>query len=102
ADYLTPYGASRWNSPNIAYRLAGRGVVFEHAYAQAPWTLPSMVSLVTAVLPAVLLGERGGSSAIPPEQPTLPERLASAGYETAAFIANPTLHQGNGFGRGLD
>jgi arylsulfatase A-like enzyme len=101
-DYLTPYGASRWNSPHIANQLARRGVVFENAYSQAPWTLPSMVSLLTGVVPGVLLGSQAGSFAIPPEQPSLPELLSGAGYETAAFIANPTLHQGNGFGRGLD
>ena len=61
-----------------------------------------MVSLLTGVVPGVLLGGQAASFAIPPEQPTLPELLSGAGYETAAFIANPTMHQGNGFGRGLD
>ncbi len=102
ADYLSPYGGSRWNSPNIAEHLARHGALFENVYAQAPWTLPSMVSLLTGVVPGVLLGGQAASFAIPPEQPTLPELLSGAGYETAAFIANPTMHQGNGFGRGLD
>ena len=102
ADYLSPYGGSRWNSPNIAEHLARHGALFENVYAQAPWTLPSMVSLLTGVVPGVLLGGQAASFAIPPEQPTLPEILSGAGYETAAFIANPTMHQGNGFGRGLD
>ena len=102
ADYLSPYGGSRWNSPNIAEQLARHGALFENVYAQAPWTLPSMVSLLTGVVPGVLLGGQAASFAIPPEQPTLPELLSGAGYETAAFIANPTMHQGNGFGRGLD
>ena len=102
ADYLAPYGASRWTSPNLSRLMAARGVVFENAYAQAPWTLPSMVSLMTGVLPGSLLGSQAASFGIPPEQPTLAEHLQGAGYDTAAFIANPTLHQGNGFGRGLD
>ncbi|HVR29952.1 MAG TPA: sulfatase [Thermoanaerobaculia bacterium] len=101
-DYLWPYGAPRWNSPSIGLEVARRGIVFENAYAQAPWTLPSMVSLLTGVLPGVLLGTQVGSFAIPPEHATLPELLSAAGYDTAAFIGNPTLHQGNGFGRGLD
>ena len=50
----------------------------------------------------MLLGGQAAAFAIPPEQPTLPELLSGAGYETAAFIANPTMHQGDGFGRGLD
>jgi arylsulfatase A-like enzyme len=82
--------------------MARGGVVFENAYAQAPWTLPSMVSLVTGVLPGIVLGTSAGAFAIPPEQKTLPELLSAAGYETAAFLGNPTLHQGNGFGRGVD
>jgi arylsulfatase A-like enzyme len=102
ADYLPPYGGSPWNSPNITKHLVRHGVLFENVYAQAPWTLPSMVGLLTGVLPGVLLGAQAASFAIPPEQPTLPELLVAEGYETAAFIANPTLHQGNGFGRGLD
>jgi arylsulfatase A-like enzyme len=102
ADYVSPYGGSSWNSPNISQGLARHGVLFENVYAQAPWTLPSMVSLLTGVVPGVLLGSQAASFGIPPEQPTLPELLSGAGYETAAFIANPTLHQGNGFGRGLD
>ena len=102
ADYLSPYGGASWNSPNIGDQLARTGALFENVYAQAPWTLPSMVSLLTGVVPGVLLGGQAAAFAIPPDQPTMPELLSGAGYETAAFIANPTMHQGNGFGRGLD
>lgn len=102
ADALTPYGAADSASPRIDRHLARQGVVFERAYAQAPWTLPSMISLMTGEEPGVVLGREPASFAIPPHRPALPELLSQAGYETGAFIANPTLHHGNGFARGVD
>ena len=100
-DFLSAYGAGRWASPRMASTLERRGAVFEQAYAQAPWTLPSMISLMTGTHPAEILGRDPAAYAVPTDLVTLPERLQHAGYETAAFIGNPTLHHGNGFARGL-
>src|SRR5262245_50792126 len=47
ADHTTPYGWVVPTSPNLDAALAKPGVVFERAYAQAPWTVPSIVSLLT-------------------------------------------------------
>ena len=101
-DFLSAYGAGRWASPRMASTLERRGAVFEQAYAQAPWTLPSMISLMTGTHPAEILGRDPAAYAVPTDLVTLPERLQHAGYETAAFIGNPTLHHGNGFARGLE
>lgn len=102
ADRLTPYGYDRDTSPAIAGRLAERGTVFDHAYAPAPWTLPSMVGLMTGRSPGALVRGGAGSFALPEDVPVLAERVADLGYATGGFYANPTLHAGNGFARGFD
>src|SRR6185369_8454714 len=45
ADGLGTYGASPSPSPALD-RLAAEGLVFEQAIAQAPWTLPSVTSIL--------------------------------------------------------
>src|SRR5262249_17925985 len=50
-DHLGCYGYPRATSPNID-RLAAGGVRFAAARAQAPWTLPSHMSLFTSMLPS--------------------------------------------------
>ena len=101
ADHLTPYGYGRDTSPEIARRLAARGTVVEGASSQAPWTLPSVISFLTGRYPGELL--RGVTAyGIPEGVPSLAERLAPLGYRTGAFVANPTLHAGNGIARGFE
>ena len=100
-DHLTPYGYGRDTTPEIARWLAAPGAVLEDAYSQAPWTLPSVVSLLTGRSPGEMLGEELASYGIPEKVPTLAERLESLGYETGGFVANPTLHAGAGFERGF-
>lgn len=100
-DRLTPYGYQRETSPEIARWLAAPGTVVEEAYSQAPWTLPSVVSFLTGRYPGELLGNDLAAYGLPEGVPTLAERLAALGYETGGFFANPTLHEGAGFGRGF-
>ena len=102
ADRLSFYGHFRDTSPEMKEHLADRGVVLEHAYAQAPWTLPSMASMMTGLDPARFLDENGNPWGLPEAAVTLAEVVAEAGYDTRAFIANPTLHAGNGFAQGFE
>lgn len=51
ADHLSSYGHERRTDPNLA-RLAAVGVRFEHAVSQAPWTLPSVATIHTALYPS--------------------------------------------------
>jgi arylsulfatase A-like enzyme len=101
ADHLGAYGYERPTSPEIDALLAEPGVVFERAYAQAPWTLPSVASFLTGQRPGDFW--RGGpvTYRIPPSVATLAERLSSVGYETAGFVANFSLHADGGFDRGF-
>ena len=101
-DHLSSYGYGRTTSPRIDALLAEKGVLFEDAYAQAPWTLPSVVSMMTGRYPTELLPERQAAFRIPDHVPSISEMLGELGYETAAFYANPALHAGTGFGRGFD
>ena len=100
-DRLGVYGYEPHTSPEIDRHLGRRGVVVDSAYAQAPWTLPSMISLVTGRSPAEVVRGDYHAYAIPREVPTLAEHLQELGYDTAAFLANPTLRESNGFGRGF-
>jgi arylsulfatase A-like enzyme len=100
-DRLTPYGYFRDTSPEIERRLAAAGTVVEDAYSQAPWTLPSVVAMMTGRYPGELLGSDMSAYGIPADVVPIAERLARAGYETAGFIANPTMHAGGGFERGF-
>lgn len=89
ADALGSYGGQAGATPNID-RLAGEGLRFERAVAQASWNLPSMSSLVTSAYP--WQAASGGADA----QPTLAEVLTKDGYRTAAFseASWPLLERG--------
>jgi arylsulfatase A-like enzyme len=90
-------------------RLAMRGVVFERAFAPAPWTVPSMSSLLTARHPSSLdpvgRGEAGDAkrlTRLDPEIPTWIGRLREAGYRTIGFQKNPFLGRGSGVEAAFD
>ncbi len=85
ADHLSAYGYSRDTSPELV-RLARRGVRFEHAYATAPWTLPSHSSLLTGRWPHELATSRG--KPLETNVLTLAESLAARGYVTGGIVAN--------------
>ena len=80
-----------WRELTPAFdRVASEGTLFTHAWAVAPWTVPSHVSLFTGHLPSV----HGCTSERPHFRtpvPTAAEKLAEAGYATAAFFSNPWL-----------
>ncbi len=100
ADHLGCYGYKRPTSPNID-SLAAEGVLFEQAEAQAPWTLPSMASLLTSRYPAEI-GMIDMTSRFDPTQQTLALHFREAGYETAAFVSGGYLSRQRGFDRGFD
>ena len=91
--------------------LAERSLVFDRAMAPAPWTVPSMMALMTGRYPSSLDPEgrgrawpKGFAEARPLHSavPRLGELLSAAGYRTAGFVKNPFLAGGLGIGRGFD
>ena len=100
ADHLGCYGYPRPVSPRID-AFANEAVLFEHAVAQSSWTRSSMASVCTGLWP-LAHGTNRRSDRLSPQAVTLPERLATAGYRTAAFVTNPNLTEGFGFDQGFE
>lgn len=93
-------------------RLASRGAVLERCYALAPWTVPSVYSLLQArevpgLTPGDSIKDKKAdtlSYVFDPDYPTLAQLLQERGYSTAAFVANPLLRPvpRGGFVRGFE
>src|SRR5437660_6609034 len=72
-DHLGCYGYGRPTSPNLD-RFARQCVRFANCRAQAPWTLPSHMSLFTSMLPSEN-GVDNLNKVLPESVPTLPQLL---------------------------
>ncbi|MGK7294986.1 MAG: sulfatase [Candidatus Wenzhouxiangella sp. M2_3B_020] len=97
-DAFSPWGA--------------RSQVMAYAVSAAPWTVPSVGSILTGLYPA----QHGGGlfsgevanldqevpSAVSPAAPTLAGLLAEAGFSTGAVSAHPWFSANYGFERGFD
>lgn len=103
ADGLGCYGADQDLTPNLD-RLAAEGIRFETTYSAAPWTLPSMATMLTGLLP----GEHGAGTnpglanncaSLPEAVPTLATICRSRGITSAALVTNPFLRSVFGLGR---
>ncbi len=99
-DALGLYGCPDPSSPNLdaIFRRAWKA---GRAYAPASWTIPSVASLLTGRVPAVQEGADGSPLGIVAGMATIATDLRRVGWSTGAFIANPTLHAGNGFAEGF-
>lgn len=91
ADHLSIYGYERPTSPNID-RFARTGTVFERAFAQASWTKPSVVSLLTGLAPDAHGVDEHGRT-LSREIPTVATVLKASGFVTVSIISN--LHAGS-------
>ena len=99
-DHTSLYGYSRETTPFLK-TLGASSVVFEDAFAQAPWTKPSVASLMTS-LHAYTHGLVNDTDTIPPGAATLAEQLRKSGYTTASIVANPFAGRTSGLQRGFD
>ncbi len=100
ADRLGLYGYQADTSPHID-RLAAETVVFERAHSAAPWTLPSVVSLMLS-MPLCEHNVLYDGQKIHDTARTLADRLHGAGYSTGAFFSNPYAGEMSGLDRGFD
>ena len=101
ADRLSIYGHTVPTSPRIDRWVRERGVLFREAVVQAPWTLPSHISMMTG-LDAFHHGVNHGSRSSPADLEMLAERLRAAGYFTAAVTGGGFVHPRFGFTQGFD
>jgi arylsulfatase A-like enzyme len=99
-DRLGVYGYDKPTSPRLD-ALARECAVFDRAYAPAPWTLPSVVSLLTSQDPlrhgVFTRGQRADA-----RTRSLAEALQGGGWTTAGFVTNPFAGRASGLDRGYD
>jgi arylsulfatase A-like enzyme len=72
--------------------IAARGTLFDSAWANSVWTIPTHASLFTGLMPSAH-GCTSRNLVFDTPAPSIAELLADAGYETAAFFGNPLLHE---------
>ncbi len=100
ADRLGAYGSPLGLTPHLD-ALAERSLVFEHAYAPAPFTLPSVSAMLTGIHPDEL-GVRSNAAVLAPGLPTLASQLAQGGWRTGAVVSNFVLRGRSGVGQGFE
>jgi arylsulfatase A-like enzyme len=115
ADRLGCYGADPSPSPNLD-ALCRRGLVVDEHVAQAPWTMPSVATILTGLHPRQH-GVVGGSwewgkppgvdanadwAFLAHDIPTFLESASRAGVTTAAISTNPIVSRGTNLLRELD
>lgn len=98
-DSVGIYGGKHKATPNID-SFSKDSIIFENAFATAPWTLPSFSSVYTGVYPDIHLCNYSGDS-LPADIPTLFEKLNDR-FLTIGFTGNYFLHREHGFERGFD
>ena len=101
ADRLSDYGYPHGMTKGFE-DFAKRGVVFNHAYAPAPITLPSHATMLTGLYPPEHGLRVNGFGRLGQDVPILPEILKQHGYDTGAFIAAVVLDSMYGLARGFD
>lgn len=100
ADVLGCYGDARAATETLD-RLASEGVRFTAAISAAPLTLPSHACLLTGMDPWRLGVRHNGIYSLAPRFVSLAERLADAGFETAAIVAGYPLSDFSGLDQGF-
>lgn len=98
ADHLSTWGYPRETMP---YLSSVEGRRYMQARSTAPWTLPSVTSMLTG-LQAAEHGVVTHDDVLSKEVRTLAEDLSAAGYQTAFFGVNELFVDGRGLEQGFD
>ena len=98
-DVLKTYSPESDIGENID-ALAQDAIRFERAYTSAPWTTPSVASIMTGLSPEVH-GVAATSPVMPSVPPTIADVLLEQGYLTAGFGANGLLARQRALERGF-
>ena len=100
ADHVGCCGYRRNTTPNID-ALAREGILFNNAIVAAPWTLPSVASIMTSQYPYVL-GIRDKTTVVNDRFPMFSQVLKKHDYTTCGIVSHTLLSARLGFGRGFD
>ncbi len=100
ADHVGAFGGPPDLTPRID-QLATESIRFSHAYAPAPFTLPSISTLMTGRYP-VEIGVVRNDCVVPADVPSLTKTLAAAGFQTGAVVSNFVLREVSGLALGFD
>lgn len=102
ADAFAPWARDEAPMPRSSAWLAERTVTFTEACAPAPWTGPSVASLLTGLLPSAhgarVLAER---FTVPTSVTSAAEILAAFGWDTVAYTGGGWVQAGNGMLQGF-
>ena len=82
--------------------LAARGVLFLHATAQVPLTLPSHACIMTGAYPPVHGLRDMGGFVLDTSHPTIASLSQAAGFQTAAFVGSRAVAHRFGLAHGFD
>ena len=105
ADRLGLYGWSTSETSPVLDRFARQSLVYEHAVAPAPFTMPSMAATFTGLYPdrAGVANHSTEDSLLNTPSATLAEVLHAAGYRTGGIVTNSWLRsKPQGFRRGFE
>ncbi len=108
ADHVGIHGLARRDATPNLDRFARKGTWFSNAHSAAPWTPPSIQSLLTSLDPAVHGLNREASTyaeSIPrlsDRARPLPQLLAESGYRTTAITGGGGVDRSYGFDRGFE
>jgi arylsulfatase A-like enzyme len=99
-DHLGCYGYERPLTPHID-ELAADGIRFDHCIVQAPWTIPSIMSIMTSMYPSVngIMDDKGR---LDPIRQTLAEAFQAEGFRTAGIVSHTFVDSRYGFGDGFE
>ncbi len=101
AKSMPHYGNTRNTIPNLTPFIEEEFIVYKRAYAPAPWTTPSHLSLFSGLYPSQVM-ETPASFSLDPVFKTLPELFKDSGYKTFAVSCNELVSKGLGFAKGCD
>jgi arylsulfatase A-like enzyme len=98
-DHLGAYRYARNTSPTMD-AIAKDGILFERAYSQASWTLPSVASIFTSTY-TDFHGTENMTSRLPKNLVTLAEYILKSGYQTCGASNNYLVSRNKKMTRGF-
>ena len=100
ADYVGCYGHNKNSTPNID-RLAEKGIQYNYSISQAPWTLPSISSILTSLYSSEH-NTITHKSVLNEKLLTITEKLQSLNYHTIGIISSFFTNKEKGLDQGFD